>query len=108
MRTLESGWPFRSGWSTLVPASRLTDAHGVKVLIDFGLSYNSSTAEDKAVDLYVLERAFASTHPDSEDDFAMVLKAYGKKSGDTWTETRRRLEDGELESRAMTGCHTKF
>ena len=32
------------------------------VLIDFGLSYNSSLAEDRAVDLYVLERAFLSTH----------------------------------------------
>jgi tRNA A-37 threonylcarbamoyl transferase component Bud32 len=37
-----------------------------QVTIDFGLSYNSSLAEDKAVDLYVLERAFLSTHPSSE------------------------------------------
>ena len=35
-------------------------------MIDFGLSYNSTLAEDKAVDLYVLERAFLSTHPNSE------------------------------------------
>ena len=28
--------------------------------------------EDKAVDLYVLERAFASTHPNSEPLFASV------------------------------------
>lgn len=34
----------------------------VQVMIDFGLSYNSTIAEDKAVDLYVLERAFLSTH----------------------------------------------
>ena len=34
----------------------------VQVLIDFGLSYNNTLAEDKAVDLYVLERAFASAH----------------------------------------------
>ena len=33
------------------------------VLIDFGLSYFKDSAEDKAVDLYVLERAFKSTHP---------------------------------------------
>lgn len=33
-----------------------------QVMIDFGLSYNSTIAEDKAVDLYVLERAFLSTH----------------------------------------------
>jgi TP53 regulating kinase-like protein len=36
------------------------------VLIDFGLSTTSALAEDKAVDLYVLERAFVSTHPASE------------------------------------------
>ena len=32
------------------------------MLIDFGLSYNSSLPEDKGVDLYVLERAFSSAH----------------------------------------------
>jgi len=36
------------------------------VLIDFGLSYVSNLIEDKAVDLYVLERAFTSTHPNTE------------------------------------------
>jgi TP53 regulating kinase-like protein len=36
------------------------------VLIDFGLGAMKPTAEDKAVDLYVLERAFISTHNGSE------------------------------------------
>ncbi len=36
------------------------------VLIDFGLGMMKPTIEDKAVDLYVLERAFVSTHPGSE------------------------------------------
>lgn len=36
------------------------------VLIDFGLGQMKPTIEDKAVDLYVLERAFISTHPNSE------------------------------------------
>jgi TP53 regulating kinase-like protein len=36
------------------------------VLIDFGLGMMKPTQEDKAVDLYVLERAFVSTHPGSE------------------------------------------
>lgn len=36
------------------------------VLIDFGLGMMKPTQEDKAVDLYVLERAFISTHPGSE------------------------------------------
>ncbi|KAJ3303243.1 TP53 regulating kinase [Kappamyces sp. JEL0829] len=33
------------------------------VWIDFGLSFVSTMAEDKGVDLYVLERAIHSTHP---------------------------------------------
>ncbi|MCO5609193.1 hypothetical protein L7F22_063416 [Adiantum nelumboides] len=48
----------------------------VEVLIDFGLSNNSSLAEDKAVDLYVLERAFQSTHPSSEHLFSTILHSY--------------------------------
>lgn len=32
-------------------------------LIDFGLSFQSSLVEDKAVDLFVLEKALESTHP---------------------------------------------
>jgi len=32
------------------------------VVIDFGLSYNSTLFEDKGVDLYVLERALTSAH----------------------------------------------
>lgn len=37
------------------------------VLIDFGLSFVSNLIEDKGVDLYVLERAFLSTHPNTEE-----------------------------------------
>jgi len=48
------------------------------VVIDFGLSYGSSLAEDRAVDLYVLERAFLSTHPNSEVLFNEVLNSYLK------------------------------
>lgn len=36
------------------------------VVIDFGLGMMKPNQEDKAVDLYVLERAFISTHPGSE------------------------------------------
>jgi TP53 regulating kinase-like protein len=46
-------------------------------LIDFGLTTASIQDEDKAVDLYVLERAFAATHPAAEPLFQDVLSAYG-------------------------------
>ncbi|KAL8966543.1 MAG: hypothetical protein Q9183_003324 [Haloplaca sp. 2 TL-2023] len=51
---------------------------GEVVLIDFGLASTSVQDEDKAVDLYVLERAFGSTHPEVEEQFKEVLKAYGE------------------------------
>ena len=65
------------------------------MLIDFGLAYMSTLVEDKAVDLYVLERAFSSTHPASEGLFSGVLKAYEKKIGKEWAAILRRLEDGK-------------
>jgi len=55
----------------------------------------STLVEDKAVDLYVLERAFASTHPDSEPMFSAVIEAYKEGMGKDWTAVERRLEDGE-------------
>ncbi|XP_028302708.1 EKC/KEOPS complex subunit TP53RK [Gouania willdenowi] len=46
------------------------------VLIDFGLSYISALPEDKGVDLYVLEKAFLSTHPHTEPLFEKLLQSY--------------------------------
>lgn len=46
------------------------------VLIDFGLGTMQSVIEDKAVDLYVLERAFLATHPGSAEIVQAVLEAY--------------------------------
>ncbi|KAH9842887.1 uncharacterized protein C8Q71DRAFT_734992 [Rhodofomes roseus] len=69
------------------------------VLIDFGLAYTSTLAEDKAVDLYVLERAFASTHPASELLVASVLKAYQEHMGKEWLPVSKRLDDVRLRGR---------
>ena len=51
-------------------------------LIDFGLGSLSSTPEDKAVDLYVLERALISTHRDADEMWDAVRDAYRAKSAD--------------------------
>ena len=53
---------------------------GHVTLIDFGLSGVSGLAEDKAVDLYVLERAFLSTHPNTEQQFQELLQSYRQSS----------------------------
>ena len=47
-------------------------------LIDFGLSCVSTLVEDKGVDLYVLERAFLSTHPTTQELFSELLRSYGE------------------------------
>ena len=71
---------------------------GEIVLIDFGLAMQTVQEEDKAVDLYVLERAFGSTHPEAEEGFKEVLRAYGEsyKGGKV---VLKRLTDVRLRGR---------
>lgn len=45
-------------------------------LIDFGLGFAEGTPEDKGVDLYVLERALLSTHPNTEFMFDAAINSY--------------------------------
>lgn len=52
--------------------------NGEIFLIDFGLASQSTQEEDRAVDLYVLERAFGSSHPRTESYFETVLHAYAE------------------------------
>ena len=84
----------RPFWHSGYCAQGIT-CHYWQVLVDFGLAYQSALVEDKAVDLYVLERAFSSTHPDSEPLFVSVLKAYEKQMGKGWLPIAKRLADGE-------------
>ena len=60
------------------------------VPIDFGLSSFSTSAEDRAVDLYVLERAILSTHPDIE--FTKVLKTYDRYIEKSKNDVLKRLD----------------
>ncbi|PBP20282.1 serine/threonine-protein kinase bud32 [Diplocarpon rosae] len=71
---------------------------GEVVIIDFGLASQSTQDEDRAVDLYVLERAFGSTHPRAEGLFKQVLRAYGDsyKGGKV---VLRKLEDVRMRGR---------
>ena len=47
----------------LTTSNMIMNQQNAIALLDFGLSYFKDSAEDRAVDLYVLERAFKSTHP---------------------------------------------
>ncbi|KXS96753.1 hypothetical protein AC578_5357 [Pseudocercospora eumusae] len=69
------------------------------VLIDFGLALQNATMEeDRAVDLYVLERAFGSTHPKEERLFDDVLKGY-EASFKGAKKTLKKLEDVRMRGR---------
>lgn len=71
---------------------------GEVVLIDFGLAAQSLQDEDKAVDLYVLERAFGSTHPEAEEGFMEVLRVYGESYKGAKV-VLKRLEDVRMRGR---------
>lgn len=71
------------------------------MLIDFGLASQATLPENYAVDLYVLERAFASTHPASEGMYAGVLEAYAKGLGEKkWGPIEAKLKEGECKPSA--------
>ncbi|KAI3438592.1 hypothetical protein D9Q98_001016 [Chlorella vulgaris] len=75
------------------------------VLIDFGLSYNSIIPEDKAVDLYVLERAFSSAHAEAGAAmFERTLEAY-RRASKQWSATLNRFAEVRMRGRkrAMIG-----
>eukprot|EP00980_Cylindrotheca_fusiformis_P005026 scaffold1062_cov130-Cylindrotheca_fusiformis.AAC.32 len=74
------------------------------VLIDFGLAKSTSSVEEQAVDLYVLERALQSTHPELPDSFfAGLLNAYSEaaiaSSSKKTQTTLQRLEQVRLRGR---------
>lgn len=76
-----------------------------QVLIDFGLCSTAQYAENFAVDLYVLERAFISTHPQSENLYAGVLEAYSKTLGEKkWKPIQLKLKEGAESSSFRVTC----
>lgn len=75
------------------------------VLIDFGLGFSEGSAEDKAVDLYVLERALLSTHPGSEVIFEGIIGAYEdqmKKKVSNTKEIMAKFADVRMRGRKRT------
>jgi TP53 regulating kinase-like protein len=72
------------------------------VAIDFGLAYVSAVVEDQSVDLYVLERAFLSTHPKSAVFFARILRAYARSTHDNAAAVLKRLAAVRARGRKKT------
>jgi TP53 regulating kinase-like protein len=72
-----------SSSSSNVAASSVSDRLGTITLIDFGLGQTGCTnPEEKAVDLYVLERALISSHPGPYTPLFLdeVLRAYKREN----------------------------
>lgn len=72
------------------------------VLIDFGLTALDGTPEDKGVDLYVLERALLSTHPNTEHVFEAILSSYRKHNPKGAGEVIKKLDEVRLRGRKRT------
>ncbi|CAJ2502397.1 Uu.00g097910.m01.CDS01 [Anthostomella pinea] len=72
---------------------------GEIVLIDFGLAGQSTSDEDRAVDLYVLERAFASTHPRAEALFSTVLESAYREAFKQAPIVLKKLEEVRMRGR---------
>ncbi|KAI3326311.1 tyrosine protein kinase [Xylariaceae sp. AK1471] len=72
---------------------------GDVVIIDFGLASQSSSEEDRAVDLYVLERAFGSTHPRAEKLFTAVLESAYREAFKQAPVVLKKLEDVRMRGR---------
>ncbi|XP_022343518.1 EKC/KEOPS complex subunit TP53RK-like isoform X1 [Crassostrea virginica] len=71
-------------------------------LIDFGLSFFENLSEDKGVDLYVLERALISTHPNTEKLFNVILQAYCRSNDTGSKDVIAKLEEVRMRGRKRT------
>jgi len=71
-------------------------------LIDFGLSHTAASAEDKGVDLYVLERALLSTHSSLDYLFPIILQAYKLENKAGIKTVLPKLEDIRARGRKRT------
>ncbi|XP_015786908.1 EKC/KEOPS complex subunit TP53RK [Tetranychus urticae] len=66
---------------------------GTIVPIDFGLSSFSSSIEDQAVDLYVLERSLLTLGFDTSHFFAILLARYEKEMGKPGLSIIKKLDE---------------
>ncbi|XP_068625111.1 EKC/KEOPS complex subunit TP53RK [Battus philenor] len=72
------------------------------IMIDFGLSYIETSAEDKGVDLYVLERALISTHNDYPKLFEQFLDFYKGFSKNNIKEILSKFDEVRARGRKRT------
>ncbi|XP_077282924.1 TP53 regulating kinase [Arctopsyche grandis] len=76
--------------------------NGEIVMLDFGLSRVDNSAEDKGVDLYVLERALISTHSTLPHMFENILQVYQAQNKGQSKDVLIKLEEIRLRGRKRT------
>ena len=99
--------------SNLLLVGKPEDCH--IAVIDFGLASIEEMAEDKGVDLYVLERALLSTHSATGPLFEAILHSYketyvcdsgasgrGSRGGAAADEVLRKLDEIRMRGRKRT------
>ena len=67
--------------------------------IDFGLSYIDESSEEKAIDLYVLERAILSTHQNAQFLVDKILETYEINGGSSASSVIKKLNVVRLRGR---------
>lgn len=72
------------------------------IMIDFGLSHYEEGAEDKGVDLYVLERALLSTHSELPQLFDLILNNYRKVNSKEQNTVIAKFEEVRARGRKRT------
>ncbi|KAL1516885.1 hypothetical protein ABEB36_000722 [Hypothenemus hampei] len=72
------------------------------VLIDFGLAHVDPSAEDKGVDLYVLERALLSTHAITEKIFPKIMEGYQESYSTGYKEVFAKYKEVRARGRKRT------
>lgn len=88
--------------SNLLLINKTETSLGELVMIDFGLSSSDASAEDKGVDLYVLQRALSSTHANTDDLFDNILKSYCKTYGKNGNSVISKYEEVAARGRKRT------
>lgn len=69
------------------------------VVIDFGLATHSTLAEDRAVDLYVLERALDAAHADAEGALFAGVKSSYRQHARCWCAVLNKFAEVRLRGR---------
>lgn len=72
------------------------------VFIDFGLSHVNASAEDKGVDLYVLERAVNSTHSIADKIMPIILSSYEGSYKNEGKKVMAKFEEVRMRGRKRT------